>query len=292
MTAKTVPIADVQLVDRHRSDFGDLAGLARSITENGLIQPIVITPDKRLIAGQRRLEACKFIGWTEIDVHVIPIEEADSIEGRTRLLVMERDENTCRKEMTAMEKLALGRALEALEVPKAKERQTANLPNGSREPFGDDQSNGRVRDIVGPAVGLSGASYQRLKTVVAAAENPASPEPVKEAAREAIAVIDAGGSIRAASDRVAEAKQAASGTRPARRTSLPASPQYGKRRSHLEKLEAIATGLSGYQVVLAEITELDGSIGNADAARLRGGIREAVTALNRINGLLLKECNP
>src|SRR5262249_4945386 len=55
-------------------DMGDIAGLAASIDEIGLLQPIVVTPDGRLIAGARRLAAAKRLGRLDIPVHVIDID--------------------------------------------------------------------------------------------------------------------------------------------------------------------------------------------------------------------------
>ena len=37
--------------------------LAASIAENGLLHPVVLTSDNKLIAGAPRLEACKALGW-------------------------------------------------------------------------------------------------------------------------------------------------------------------------------------------------------------------------------------
>ncbi len=55
--------------------------LAESIREYGLIQPIVVrrmNDHYELIAGERRLRACKRCGWREIDAIVQPAFEEDS----------------------------------------------------------------------------------------------------------------------------------------------------------------------------------------------------------------------
>ena len=51
--------------------MGDVAGLADNIRDIGLLHPISISADGALLAGQRRLEACKLLGWTEIPVTVV-----------------------------------------------------------------------------------------------------------------------------------------------------------------------------------------------------------------------------
>ena len=58
----TRPIAEIIVGERHRRNLGDIAGFARRIEELGLMHPIVIRPDGRLIAGERRLEAYKLLG--------------------------------------------------------------------------------------------------------------------------------------------------------------------------------------------------------------------------------------
>ena len=111
-------ISEIVVDGRHRKDLGALDDLAASIADVGLLHPIVITPDGRLVAGQRRLEACRMLGWTEI-----PVTVASGLTDAVDALRAERDENACRKDMTPSEKVALGKALEALERPRAKQRQ-------------------------------------------------------------------------------------------------------------------------------------------------------------------------
>ena len=54
----------------YRQDLGDIQGLAASIREFGLLRPVLLTRDNRLLAGLRRLEACKLLGWKTIPVIV------------------------------------------------------------------------------------------------------------------------------------------------------------------------------------------------------------------------------
>ena len=54
-----VPIASIKLGCRHRKDLGDLRALARSIREEGLLQPVGITEDGELVFGERRLLAVR-----------------------------------------------------------------------------------------------------------------------------------------------------------------------------------------------------------------------------------------
>lgn len=63
-----LPIAEIKVENRLRQDYGDLDSLKESIRNYGLIQPVVINQDKRLIAGGRRLRCCLDLGMADIDV--------------------------------------------------------------------------------------------------------------------------------------------------------------------------------------------------------------------------------
>ena len=67
-------IKSIDVGSRSRKDFGDIIGLANSLHRLGLIAPIVVCPlDNNhwtLIAGERRLRAAIFLGWSEIDAVV------------------------------------------------------------------------------------------------------------------------------------------------------------------------------------------------------------------------------
>lgn len=182
-------ISDVFAGDRHRLDLGDLEVLAQSIRDRGLLQPIAITPDGKLVAGQRRLEACRRLGWEHVPVHVL----SNLDDARDRLLA-ERDENTCRLDMSLSEKVSLGRALEALERPKAKERQ------GTRNDLNNILVTGpeccqTTRDVVAAALGLSSSTYQRAKAVVVAADDESLSEDKREIAVRAKRMMDVTGKV-------------------------------------------------------------------------------------------------
>src|SRR5262245_48697274 len=69
-------IADIKIGKRHRKDLGDIDGLASNIAELGfLLHPVVVTPAGKLIAGERRLTACKSLGWTSVPVRVVDLDQ-------------------------------------------------------------------------------------------------------------------------------------------------------------------------------------------------------------------------
>ena len=55
--------------------MGDIDALAQSIEEIGLLHPVVVTQHGRLLASQRRLEACKLLGWDTIPVTVMEVHD-------------------------------------------------------------------------------------------------------------------------------------------------------------------------------------------------------------------------
>jgi len=89
---------------RIRKEAGDLTSLIASIEQVGLLNPVVVTADYRLVAGFRRLSACRKLGWNEIEANVVPYTD-DPL----RLLDAEVAENLMRKDFTAEEIMAIER---------------------------------------------------------------------------------------------------------------------------------------------------------------------------------------
>ncbi len=154
-------IRDIKVKTRHRHDLGDLDALAASIAEVGLLQPVVITPDGTLIAGLRRLEACKRLGWDDVPVFV-----ADTVDDVLVALKAERDENTCRKDFTPSEAVAIADTIEPLERAAAKERQGERT---DKHPEKFTGSFGVALDSVAAAVGMSRPTLNKARAVVEAA---------------------------------------------------------------------------------------------------------------------------
>ena len=116
-----VPIQDIVIQSRIRKDLGDIPGLANSIKENGLIEPIVLTHDTagggnggiftyiKLVAGERRLTALKSLGVRELihATHYIWRSELESDDPKKRLLfsAIEMEENVRRKDLSWQEQV-------------------------------------------------------------------------------------------------------------------------------------------------------------------------------------------
>jgi hypothetical protein len=77
MSTDRTMLMHVDLIDasgRYREDMGDVRLLAESIKRVGLLHPVVVTRDGKLIAGGRRLAA-----FTELGRKQIPVTIVDSL---------------------------------------------------------------------------------------------------------------------------------------------------------------------------------------------------------------------
>ncbi len=106
-----INIDDIKVKNRIRTDMGDLCALKDSLKRYGLLNPITINSRNELIAGHRRLEAAKMLGWTSINA--IVVNTADSVT----LLELEMEENTQRQNFTTDELMQGYAALEKLKHP-------------------------------------------------------------------------------------------------------------------------------------------------------------------------------
>lgn len=90
-------IDEIRVKKRIRTDIGDLDELCRSMQKYGLLNPVTVNKKKILLAGYRRLQAARLLGWHEIECNVV---DASSSLDR---LEIEAQENTARKDFTTAE---------------------------------------------------------------------------------------------------------------------------------------------------------------------------------------------
>lgn len=73
-----IPITDIKVGDRYRTDLGDIASLAESIRTLGQIQPCVVDQHMNLVAGRRRLAARESLKLPDCPVTFLEVlTEAD-----------------------------------------------------------------------------------------------------------------------------------------------------------------------------------------------------------------------
>jgi ParB-like chromosome segregation protein Spo0J len=162
-----VPIADITIGVRRRKRIKALSGLAESVKARGLLHPILLRNGNELVAGHRRLEACRALGWKEI-----PARHVDTLSDEDFRLI-ELEENTERLDLDSFEqsrqRLAEIRQAEA----KAKDEALVSGPSGARKsttggrPKGCTPGSGRD---VAERTGISRGERHRVEQHVVLAE--------------------------------------------------------------------------------------------------------------------------
>ncbi len=102
---RSLPVATIRpnpFQPRKEFQVGELEDLARSIQENGLLQPLMVRPSPsggdrwELVAGERRLRAVTQLGWTEVQALVREVDDQT-------LLVLALVENLQREALGPLE---------------------------------------------------------------------------------------------------------------------------------------------------------------------------------------------
>lgn len=142
MKVKNVRISEILVEDRFRKDLGSLTSLAESISEKGLIQPITVDENLKLIAGGRRVAAAIVIGLDTIPAIIRKV--TDELDARE----IELFENIHRKGMEWQEQIRL----------------TAHIHNLMKKKHGDNWTQlktskllGKSRSAISDAVELAEA---------------------------------------------------------------------------------------------------------------------------------------
>lgn len=148
-----VSIDSIVVENRFRHDMGDMQALQDSIQANGLLQPIGVDKDRRLVFGGRRLAACKALGLVTIEAKVVDCDA----------LIAENDENEVRKAFTVSERVAIAAAV-AERLGKRQGERTDLATSGNIS--GSDK--GETRDLAAAKAGLgSGKTLEAAQAVVA-----------------------------------------------------------------------------------------------------------------------------
>lgn len=93
MQTQTLPLNEIILEDRQRKDLGDITSLCKSIERFGLLQPILINQNKRLLAGGRRYAA-----HVQLGLPTILVTYRETLT-ETELFECELEENVQRLDM-------------------------------------------------------------------------------------------------------------------------------------------------------------------------------------------------
>jgi hypothetical protein len=117
-----LPLNAIRVENRQRSELKGVEELAESIRQYGLINPILIDRENRLIAGEHRLEAYRLLGYDSIPVHYSDTQDA------VELAVLELEENVRRTELSWKDQTKA--------VTEYHKAQVARNPDWSREKTG------------------------------------------------------------------------------------------------------------------------------------------------------------
>jgi hypothetical protein len=148
-----VLIKTIKIENRYRKDMGDIQALADDIKKNGLMHPVVIDSNYRLIAGERRIRAFELMGEKEIPARILNVPS---------LLEAEFAENELRKDFTPTERVAIAKAIEEEIGNRQGKRTDLELVVERPQVKGD-----KTRAIAAEKAGFgSEVTYRRAKAVV------------------------------------------------------------------------------------------------------------------------------
>jgi len=106
-----IQINDIKVKRRIRKDMGDITALADSMKRYGQISPILLTKNNVLIAGGRRLEAARSLGWSTINAVIAEIpDELSQLE-------YELEENIQRRNFSQTETQEAAKRIYSLRNP-------------------------------------------------------------------------------------------------------------------------------------------------------------------------------
>lgn len=151
-------ISAVEVGERRRVKLGSIAALAKSMDTYGLIHPIVVRDDGMLVAGGRRLEAAKKLGWKSIPA--TPISKLSDEELRE----IELEENIRREGLDSYEASAQRmKEIRVIEAELAEEVSRNRYEKVSGRPKGGNSELGR-------RLGVSEGTVRNTKKHVAMAD--------------------------------------------------------------------------------------------------------------------------
>jgi ParB/RepB/Spo0J family partition protein len=173
-----IAIDKIIIPENHRPlDQAKVAEIANSIKAVGLLSPIGVYLSNRvatLVFGRHRLEACRSLGWTRIDVvEAVDLWGSDEVLDDSALELMEIAENLHRADLTASQRNEyLARWVDLLAMRKPDIAAAASISKPGRKPS----------RAVAEVAKLTGLSRQAVKEAIKTAK--LSPK-VKAAADEA-----------------------------------------------------------------------------------------------------------
>lgn len=184
-------------LERFRKDLGNIEELALSIKNLGQIQPIVVNKNMELIAGGRRLAACKLYN---MDVEIKVIDENDSLAMRE----IEVEENVQRKDFTPAEHVLAVKELHELKSLLYSYEHGQNNERGGTKWTMEDTANilGKDRTSVSKDLALA-----ELVEQFPSLEKCKTKRELKQAADAIVKLVDRAVSLGSLEEKLKEEKE-------------------------------------------------------------------------------------
>lgn len=181
-----VPLSTIKVgerIDPARASL-KIAELAESIRQHGLLQPLVTTPERELLDGQRRREALQLLEQQGRGVPALIRVVATAKDAATRLDV-EFEANECAEPWSLQARWEYYRRRLELERAAARERmaeggRTKGGPAGPPLDGDPESKAGRAEDVAAKAAGLSRTSARRLDEIMTAAADDPELAPLRD----------------------------------------------------------------------------------------------------------------
>jgi DNA methylase/ParB-like nuclease domain len=158
---KEVAIDEIKIGERRRKSLGNLDPLEKSIQRWGFsIHDVVINEDGFLVAGRRRLEVFKRLGFKTIRVKVVPIRTED-------IKLAEYEENVLREDFTVSELVADFDDIAAIRI----RHRVANGKVSKLDTFQLENKGKSTADIMKEMTGKSRGYLYEAKELVHLVEN-------------------------------------------------------------------------------------------------------------------------
>ena len=127
--------------------LSNIDDLVQSISDVGLLSPLVINKKNQVLSGNRRLSAIRKLGWKNVDVSIVDVDDDEVVS-----LLIHYNKNRVKSTREVINEY---RALE--KIYKKGQGRRSDL-----EPLLETNRGETARDIISKKLGLSSSQVQRL----------------------------------------------------------------------------------------------------------------------------------
>jgi ParB-like chromosome segregation protein Spo0J len=159
------PVAALRVHEVNAKIYGEKEGIAdleKSVGKYGILDPLLVTKDGRIISGHRRFRVATKLGIIEVPVRVF--ESDDELDIKNSLLEHNRQRVKNKAQLAAEAKL-----MQEIETEFAARRKKGNAGEAEVEKL-PPANKGKARDAVGKTLGISGRSVDKAVKVAGAIE--------------------------------------------------------------------------------------------------------------------------